>query len=115
MIPERAWKSVSLYHTVSDAGPSANKIKSDVKLDHQLNYTNEFLLPVALFLLLPRETEIHTSIADYPDHNNSASYNGRIIRWVETFMSVQMIRLRTFGNELSPFVFCFVQSRCTRQ
>ncbi len=51
-----------------------------------------FLFPVTLLLLLPRETEVHASVTDNPNHDDASSYNNRIIGRMETLVGVKVLR-----------------------
>lgn len=50
-----------------------------------------FLFPISLFLLLPWEAKVHTSITDHPDHDDSSSDHSRVVWGMETLVCVKML------------------------
>ncbi len=52
------------------------------------------LFPISLFLLLPCEAKVHTSITDHPDHDDSSSDHSRVVRGMETLVCVKMLSKR---------------------
>lgn len=73
--------------------------------------TNDCLFPVALLLLLPCKSEVHTSVSDGPNRDDSCSDNKWVVGRVETLVGVQVILGRTLACEWCPFVLRPVQSR----